>query len=106
MEFQPKHGNRECRISNSEKYLTADTGNPTQKHNRKCIIPNFEKYSTAEAGNPTQNSNRKYRIPNIEKYLAAKTGNPTKKWLSDRDYLIATGRDLIPTISFRSSSNV
>ena len=59
-----------------------------------------------------KNSNRKYRIPNIVKYLAAKTGNPTEKWLSDRDYLIATGRDLIATgrnliatISFRSSSN-
>ena len=67
-------------ISNSEKYLTADTGNPTQKHNRKCIIPNFEKYSTAEAGNPTQNSNRKYRITNIEKNLTAETGNPTQKY--------------------------
>ena len=45
--------------------------------------------------------------------MASKTGNPTEKWLSDRDYLIATGRDLIATgrnliatFSFRSSSNV
>ena len=39
---------------NFEKYLTAETGNPTQKGIRKCRIPNFEKYFTAEKGNPTQ----------------------------------------------------
>ena len=46
---------------------------------------NFEKYLTAETGNPTQKSNHKCRIPNFEKYLAAKTGNPTEKCLSDSD---------------------
>ena len=46
---------------------------------------NFEKYLTAETGNPTQKYNRKCRIPNFEKYLAAKTGNPTEKCLSDSD---------------------
>ena len=39
---------------NFEKYLTAETGNPTQKGIRKCRIPNFEKYFTTEKGNPTQ----------------------------------------------------
>ena len=39
---------------NFEKYLTAETGNPTQKGIRKCRIPNFEKYFTAEKGNPTK----------------------------------------------------
>ena len=37
---------------NFEKYLTAETGNPTQKGIRKCRIPNFEKYFTAVKGNP------------------------------------------------------
>ena len=39
---------------NFEKYLTAETGNPTQKGIRKCIIPNFEKYFTAVKGNPSE----------------------------------------------------
>jgi hypothetical protein len=39
---------------NFEKYLTAETGNPTQKGIRKCRIPNFEKYFTAVKGNPTE----------------------------------------------------
>ena len=46
---------------------------------------NFEKYLTAKTGNPTQKSNHTCRIPNFEKYLAAKTGNPTEKCLSDSD---------------------
>jgi hypothetical protein len=32
----------------------AETENPTQKYNRECRIPNIEKYLTAETGNPTQ----------------------------------------------------
>ena len=36
--------------SNFKKYLTAETGNPTQKGIQKCRIPNFEKYLTAETG--------------------------------------------------------
>ena len=39
---------------NFEKYLTAETGNPTQKGIRECRIPNFEKYFTAVKGNPTK----------------------------------------------------
>ena len=46
---------------------------------------NFEKYLTAETGNLTDKGSYKYRLPNIEKYLTAKTGNPTEKWTSDRD---------------------
>ena len=40
---------------------------------------NYEKYLKAETGNPTQKGIRKFRIPNFEKYLTAETGNPTQK---------------------------
>ena len=47
---------------------------------------NFEKYLTAETGNPTQKRQSQMQNSNFEKYLTAKTGNPTEKWTSDRDY--------------------
>ena len=45
-----------------EKYLTAETGNPTQKWQSWIQNFHFEKYLTAQTGNPTQKGIRKCRI--------------------------------------------